>query len=189
RRDAKILAVLGAGALAPDQIRAVLAVRAIEEVRVLGLHHTHSLSLAERMRSEFDGVSFRVCDNAKETVEGADVICTVTPARRPLFDDGDVPLGCHINALGAFRPAMCELPPAVLARAHVVAVDHIPAALEEAGDIIQAIKSGSIEPARLVPIGTLLKTGLRRDASWVTVFKSVGVAVQDWAVTALAVEK
>jgi ornithine cyclodeaminase/alanine dehydrogenase-like protein (mu-crystallin family) len=189
RADAKVLGVFGAGALAPDQIRAVLAVRPIEEVRVLSLHHAHSAALVESMRREFDGVSFRACRAAGEIVRGADVICTVTPSSHPLFDDHDVKEGCHINAMGAFRPTMCEIAPALLKRAQVVSVDHIPAALEEAGDIIQALHGGSIERTKLASIGSLLESGIRREDSWVTVFKSVGVAVQDWALAALAVDK
>jgi ornithine cyclodeaminase/alanine dehydrogenase-like protein (mu-crystallin family) len=189
RRDARILAIFGAGALAPDQIRAVLAVRPIEEVRILSLNHSHSVNLVESMRSEFADISFRACQTGKETAEGADVICTVTPASSPLFADSDVAAGCHINALGAFRPTMCEVGPNVLARAQIVCVDHIPAALEEAGDVIQAINGGWIDRGKLASIGTLLQSDVRRDDAWVTVFKSVGVAVQDWAITALAVDK
>jgi len=187
--SARVLAMFGAGALAPDQVRGVLAVRPIEEVRVISLHHATGSALADSLRREFPRVSFRVCRTAKEAVTGADVVCTATPSVHPLFADDDVKPGCHINAVGAFRPAMCEVAPAVLHRASVIAVDHIPAALEEAGDLIQAIESGSIEESRLAPIGGLLEEGFRREEGSVTIFKSVGVAVQDWAIASLAVDK
>jgi ornithine cyclodeaminase/alanine dehydrogenase-like protein (mu-crystallin family) len=188
-RGSNVLAVFGAGALAPDQIRAVLTVRPIQEVRVISLHHTSSAALVGAMHAEFPDVSFRACHSAKEAVSGADIVCTATPSAHPLFDDADVKPGCHINAVGAFRPAMCEISPAILRRAQVVAVDHIPAALDEAGDIIQAIEGGWIDASKLSPLGGLLHEGFRREEGAVTVFKSVGVAVQDWAVASLAVDK
>jgi ornithine cyclodeaminase/alanine dehydrogenase-like protein (mu-crystallin family) len=189
RRDARVLAVFGAGALAPDQVRAVLAVRPIEEVRLISLRHVSSAALAGTLHSEFTHVRFRSCRTAREALDGADVVCTATPSMRPLFDDSDVKNGCHINAVGAFRRTMAEIGPQTLHRAEMIAVDQVDAAMEEAGDLIQAIEAGHIHQSKLTAIGSLLERGVKREAGAVTVFKSVGVAVQDWALASLAVEK
>ena len=187
--DASVLTMIGAGALAADQIRAILTVRPVVDVRVVSRHDKSSAAFVESIRPEFPNVRFKACREPAEALQGAQILCTATTATSPVFDESDLPRGCHINAVGAFRPTMCEIPPGVLARASVIAVDHIPAALAEAGDLIQAINGGYIAPSDLVEIGSLLQSSMAREVGSVTVFKSVGVAVQDWAIAAIAVDR
>jgi len=124
----------------------------------------------------------------------------LTPAARPnhgyprlsghglIFRASDLSPDVHVNAIGAYTAAMCELPPDLLAGAAVVAVDAIDAAMVEAGDLLRAIREGALRRDRLVEIGDLLaRPRPRQDGR--TVFKSVGVAAQDWAVARLAVER
>lgn len=172
RDDAATLAMLGAGAMAFDQIEAVRAVRDIDRVLVWSRSLDNARAMAERVGGE------AVAD-ADEAVRQADVVSCATPAEVPLFADESVRPGTHINAVGAFTPEMAELSPEVLERAYVV-VDDTEAAAAEAGDLIQADRPPNTT-LREVLAGTHPQIG-----EDVTVFKSVGVAAQDVAAAARA---
>lgn len=165
--DAAVLAMLGAGAMAHDQIEAVKAVRPIERVIVWSRDLGKARDLAERAGAE------AVAD-AAEAVSQADVISCATPATTPLFADLVAVPGAHINAVGAFTPEMAELSPALLNRAFVV-VDDLAAAAAEAGDLIQADRSPD------ATLHQLLEDGVPAVDHDFTVFKSVGIAAQDVA--------
>jgi ornithine cyclodeaminase len=181
------LAMIGVGDQAPDQINAVVEVRPIREIRVASRSVANARNFIAAVGESYPDVTFHVTASPAEAVHGADVICTATTSLEPLLHLADIPARCHINAVGAYRPDMCEVSGGVLAAAHTIAVDQIAAALTEAGDIIQGVRSGAIDVADLVDLGTLLESGFQRDG--ITVFKSVGVAVQDWAVAAIAVAR
>jgi ornithine cyclodeaminase len=167
RDDARTLAMLGAGAMAFDQIEAVRAVRDIEEVLVW----SRGLGRAETLAEKVGG---RAVADADEAVSRADIISCATPATTPLFSESSVQSGAHINAVGAFTPEMAELSPALLERAYVV-VDEVEAAAAEAGDLIQAGRDPNTT-LRDVLAGSHPQIG-----EDVTVFKSVGIAAQDVA--------
>jgi ornithine cyclodeaminase/alanine dehydrogenase-like protein (mu-crystallin family) len=172
RDDARVLAMLGAGAMAFDQVEAVRTVRDIEEVLVWSRTFDHAVALAERVGGE-------AVSDPDEAVGRADVVSCATPATTPLFSEESVRTGTHINAVGAFTPEMVELSPEVLERAYVV-VDDVEAAAAEAGDLIQADRSPNTTLRDLLA-GTHPQIG-----EDVTVFKSVGVAAQDVAAAARA---
>lgn len=167
REDASTLAMLGAGAMAFDQVEAIRAVRPIREVRVWSRTFDNARALADRI----GGVPLESPD---EAVRGADVISCATPSTRGLFDEASVAGRVHVNAVGAFTPEMAELTPGLLARAYVV-VDDFDAAAAEAGDLIQAGRRPDTTLREL-----LAGTAPEVDED-VTVFKSVGVAAQDVA--------
>jgi len=178
RPDAKTMAMLGAGAMAADQIAAVREVRPISQVLIWSRDPGHAARLAER-------IGATVVEDASEAVAAADVVTTATPARAPLFDPAAVRPGTHVNAVGAFTPEMCEIPPEFVRQA-LVFVDDVAAAAEEAGDLLQA---------SVTPTGTLadLLSGRMRGRTSeadLTFFKSVGIASQDvaagWAALTLA---
>ena len=112
-------------------------------------------------------------------------------AAEPVFEDIDVKPGVHINAVGAYTPATREVPGETVARARVI-VDHLPACMEEAGDILIPMKDGLIGKdhirAQLGEVIAGTKRGRESDDE-ITLFKSVGVAVQDTAAALHAVEK
>jgi ornithine cyclodeaminase/alanine dehydrogenase-like protein (mu-crystallin family) len=108
-----------------------------------------------------------------------------TLSTAPRFWDSSVKDDAHINAVGAFRQSMCELQADLLGRAAVIAIDQREAALEEAGDLIQAIAAGAISIESLVEIGALLAAGGRDCNGGPTLFKSLGIASQDWAIADL----
>lgn len=164
---ARTLAMLGSGAMAFDQVEAVRAVRPIERVLVWSRNPDHAGKLADRVGGE-------VVEDVDAAVAAADVISCATPATSPLFDADSVRSGVHINAIGAFKPSMVEVPAQLLERAYVV-VDDYQAAAAEAGDLIQADREPNASLYELVA-GTNTQVG-----EDVTVFKSVGVAAQDVA--------
>jgi ornithine cyclodeaminase len=165
--DAAALAMLGAGAMAFDQIEAVRVVRPIERIMVWSRNPLNSRMIAEMVGAEH-------FDDADEAVSQADIISCATPATTPILSDRSVQPGAHVNAVGAFTPEMVELPPDLLERAYVV-VDDLGAAAEEAGDLIQAGRLPNTSLRELLA-GTSPQIG-----EDVTVFKSVGVAAQDVA--------
>lgn len=165
--DARTLAMLGSGAMAFDQIEAVRSVRPIERVLVWSRTGANARRLAERVGGE-------AIENADEAVAQADIVSCATPATSPLFDPDSVGSGTHINAIGAFKPDMVEIPAQVLERAYVV-VDDYQAAAAEAGDLIQADRAPNATLFEMLA-GTHPHVG-----EDVTVFKSVGIAAQDVA--------
>ena len=186
--EAHILGVIGSGGQSPDQIRAVCAVRSITEVRIASRNPEHSHKLAETMSGELNGIRFIPLNSNAEAIAGADVICTATSALKPLFGVEDLLATTHINAIGAFKPEMCELPPELFRDARVVAIDQVDAAMTEAGDLIQAIEAGCLDWKHVVELGELLAHPVTQSPGW-TVFKSVGIAAQDLEVAELAVRK
>jgi alanine dehydrogenase len=171
--DASTLAMLGAGAMAFDQVEAVRAVRSIERVLVWSRNPDHAAALARRVDGE-------VATDPDEAVAAADIVSCATPAEAPLFSPEAVGPSTHINAVGAFRPGMIEVPVEVTRSAFVV-VDDVAAASAEAGDLIAADK----EPD--ATLGDLL-AGRKTAPEGITFFKSVGIASQDVAAALAALE-
>jgi ornithine cyclodeaminase/alanine dehydrogenase-like protein (mu-crystallin family) len=125
-----------------------------------------------------------------ETLEDADVICTATTSTTPVFEDRQLAPGAHVNAVGSFRPDVTEIPSATVCRARVV-VDHRASALEEAGDLIGPLSQGLVQQSHVsTELGEILlgRSPGRRSDSEITLFKSVGVAIQDLCAAARALE-
>lgn len=184
--DAATLAVIGSGAQAPDQAEAVLAVRPIRTVRIFSRNQDTARGFARDLADRHPDLDIGVETSSAAAVRGADVVCCATTARSPVLDHRDVGPNTHVNAVGAFRPDMCELPAALLADSLVV-VDQREAAMAGAGDVIQAIDAGALDERRLVEVGELLLGRERFRGERPTVFKSVGVSAQDWALARAAV--
>jgi ornithine cyclodeaminase/alanine dehydrogenase-like protein (mu-crystallin family) len=183
RADASRLVVFGAGAQARVHALAMRAVRPIEHVAVVGRTPERAAALVEELRAE--GLDAEVA--GPEAVADADVVCTCTPSATPLFDGAMLADGAHVNAIGAYRADLRELDDATLARAARVVVETRAAALKEAGDIVQAVAAGAIAAAELVELRAVLDGTRGRGADGdVTVFKSVGLALEDLAVARAA---
>lgn len=189
RPDAAVLAVIGAGGQARDQVDAVCAVRPIREIRLASRDGRSATALAERLRADGHGATITATASVAHAVEDADVVCCATPAVVPLFDVTAVRDDVHVNAIGAFTPTMCELDPGLLARAAIVTVDQVEAAMDEAGDLLAAIAAGAIRQADLVEIGALLRASSTPRTAGISVFKSVGLAAQDFAIAQLVRER
>jgi ornithine cyclodeaminase len=186
-----VLAMLGAGGQAADQVAGVCAVRPIRDVRVYSRRAERSHDLCERLRASHPGVRLTPADSPRQAVDGADVICTATRSTSPLFQIGDVQRHVHVNAIGGYRLDMREIPVELVGEAGLVVIDQLDAALAEAGEIVAALEGGGIRQEDLVEIGPLLSgPPVNSEVQHrMTVFKSVGVAAQDWSVCELAVER
>ena len=189
REDAAVLGLIGSGGQAAWQVRAVLAARPIREVRIFSRDAAARARFAAEMARELgEGVRVTAAESAQETVSAADVVCCATTSSEPVFDADWLRPGAHVNAVGAFRLGMVELPPELFARAALVTVDSREAALAEAGDLVAAIDGGHLAGDAFVEIGTIGREWVTtRDPAAVTVFKSVGLAIQDVAAAELIV--
>ncbi len=176
--DASVLAMLGAGAMAFDQVEAVRAVRPIERVLLWSRTRQRAEELAERL----EGVAVEIVDDPDTAVAQAEVVSTATPSESPLFAPESLRPGVHINAVGAFSPAMAEVPPETVEASFVV-VDDRTAAAEEAGDLLQAGREPDADLAEVLA-GTAAPNGQPT-----TLFKSVGIASQDVAAGARALRE
>ncbi|MEU4608273.1 ornithine cyclodeaminase family protein [Kribbella sp. NPDC023972] len=180
--DATRLTLIGTGAQAPDQVRAVLAVRRVAAVTVTGRSADRAAALIKSLADEFPDVKFTASTSIDEAIADADIVCCATSSSTPLFEADALPDRVHVNAIGAFRPTMRELPRNLLATASTVMVDQREAALEESGEITDAVTSGALSTDDLLELGPALShppTPAGR-----TVFKSVGIGPQDWAIAA-----
>ena len=191
RPDCRVAAIIGAGVQAKTQLEAVCSVRPIERVWI----YDHNPGKAERFIEEMAGRKpiskyLLPAPDPRTAVREADIICTATTSTSPVFDDADLKPGVHINGVGSFTAQMQEIPYETVVRAKVY-VDSRPAALAEAGDLIQPIEAGGIAQDHIVgEIGEVILKRIdgRQSTEEITFFKSVGVAVQDAAAAGLALE-
>jgi len=182
RQDVRTVTIFGAGVQGRTQLEAVCAVRAIQEAWVYDAEPERAAAYADEM-SERLALPVRVAAMPSEAVNQAEVICTATTSSSPIFDGADVRPGTHINAVGAHAPQAREIPADTVRRAKVV-VDQREACLAEAGDLLIPLREGVITEdhiyAELGEIISGARAG-RAEAEEITLFKSVGVAVQDVA--------
>lgn len=192
RPNSRVLVVIGAGAQGVTQAAAVCAVRDIQRIIVVDV----SQEVLSRFRAAVERDWPELGDRLELTSDGgavreADVVCTATTSKTPVFDDTDVQPGTHINAVGAYTPEMQELPTATVARATVV-VDAVEAALAEAGDLIVPLQAGAVTVEHFGRELGMIVGGTapgRQSNDEVTLFKSVGNAVQDVVVARRAVDR
>lgn len=180
RPEAATLAVIGTGVQARSHIEALVHVRPIRHVRVW----SPQVRSRERLVSDMTGhvpAEIQAAPSAEEAVRGADIVVLVTSSPTPVIDDGWVSAGAHVVSVGACRPDQREMPPPLVARARLV-VDSRAAALVEAGDVVQGIREGRFTAAHVAgELGEVIlgRTAGRRTPDEVTVFKSLGLAVED----------
>jgi ornithine cyclodeaminase/alanine dehydrogenase-like protein (mu-crystallin family) len=189
RPDATSVAVFGAGVQARTQLEAVCCVRDIRRASVFDSNAENAEQFAAEM-AESLGLPVERADTPASNLADADVVCAATPSTVPVFADSELPAGAHVNAVGAYQPDVAEIPAAVVCRARVV-VDHRASALEEAGDLLQPLRQGLIQQSHFsTELGELVlgRSPGRRREDEITLFKSVGVAIQDLCAAAKACE-
>lgn len=179
--SASRLVVFGAGPQAWGHVQAMAAIRPVTHVDVVGRSRAPTEELVDRCRAL--GLQATVADD--RAVRQADIVCTCTTARQPLFDGRLLGGGAHVNAVGAHLPDVRELDDATIARASVV-VETRAAALAEAGDILIPLRAGVVGPEVIAADLAELVAGRGPGPAGLTVFKSVGVAFADLAVAAEA---
>ncbi|HUT37569.1 MAG TPA: ornithine cyclodeaminase family protein [Planctomycetota bacterium] len=178
--DASTVAIFGSGPQARTQLEAVCTVRSIRRARVLDPDAARAAAFALEMAERL-GVPIEPVPSSANALAEADIVCTATTSTVPVFADAELAPGAHINAIGSYKPAVREIPGETVRRARVV-VDHRPAALAEAGDLLIPMVEGLIGREHIwAELGEILagtRPG-RQSPGQVTLFKSVGLAVQD----------
>lgn len=176
RRDSSRLVLFGAGVQSHTHLDAMCAVLPIEEVTVVSRTHGPAEALVERARS----AKLQAEVGEPDAVAAADIVCTCTSSPDPVFDGSRLPDGTHVNAVGAFTPQTRELDDDVARRARF-GVELRSAAMAEAGDILIPLEAGVIDTSSVVAELPEIVRGarVRQNHSDVTVFKSVGVALED----------
>jgi ornithine cyclodeaminase/alanine dehydrogenase-like protein (mu-crystallin family) len=185
RRNAQVAAIFGAGVQGKTQLEAIAAVSTIRKVLVFDVDPRAAAAFAKEMGPKL-ALDVEPA-SSPEALREADVICTATTSAVPVFSDGDLKPGVHINAVGSHRPHVREIPGETIRRARVY-VDQRQACLEEAGDLIIPLREKLIDEDHiLAEIGEVLaglKPGRRSDDE-ITVFKAVGNAALDLAMASL----
>lgn len=176
--DAHHVAIIGSGAQAKTQLAAVAAVRDIQHVSVWSRNIKNAQQFAAEAKPQFD---IHAYDTIPEAIRDADIICTATNSTEPLIKLTDIKPDVHINAIGSHSPVMQEIATDVLSQA-VVIVDQLEAALAEAGEIINAIAEHPLKSESIIEIGQWLIHKNHNYKNQRTVFKSVGLAIQDISV-------
>jgi ornithine cyclodeaminase len=182
RPEANTLALLGSGVQAATHLEAVALVRPLRHVRVWSREPAHAARLVDAARARH-ALDVQVAATAREAVEEADVVCTVTSSREPVLKGQWLRPGAHVNAVGASVRTARELDTAAVARARVF-VDRRQSAASEAGDILIPQAEGAIGGDHVqAEIGEVLigRAAGRRSKDEITLFKSLGLAVEDVA--------
>ncbi len=187
RRDARVLAILGTGVQARSHAEAMLCARPFDEIRIWGRSADRAAALAGELapllRVRVDAVP-----SAAAAADGADVIALVTASTEPVLFRAWVRDGTHICAVGACRPNQREMDTALVAAARVF-VDSRVGALAEAGDLVMPIKEGAFDASHIAAeLGDVFggRAEGRRAPAEITIFKSLGMAVEDVAAAQLA---
>lgn len=184
KKDCKKGAMIGTGGQAATQLEAMLAARKLEEVKIFDLNEERCKAFAEQMQEELKAYGTRIVAAASsdEAIDDADLIITVTPSSKPVFDGTKVKQGATISCVGAYQHHMQEMDPAILPRASKIYFDSRDAVLSESGDILIPLEQGIItEDDFTGDLGDVLlgKVVGRENDNEIIVFETVGVAAQD----------
>ncbi|HXF69968.1 MAG TPA: ornithine cyclodeaminase family protein [Thermoflexus sp.] len=189
RSDARIVGMYGTGRQAATQLMAVCAVRAVEEVRVYSPTQEHREAFARRM-TEALGIPVRAVDQPEAAAEGADILITITSAREPVLRGAWLRPGVHINAAGSNALIRRELDEEAVARADLIVIDDRDQGRIEAGDFLEPLERGRLQWGRIYELKDVVAGRVRRlHADQITLFKSLGIALEDIAVAALVYER
>jgi len=189
RKNADTVAVFGCGTQGITQLEAVCNVRPIKQALLYDLN----IDAANKVKTEMEGklnISIRVEKNLKH-LKQADIICTATNSEKPLFSQKDISKGVHINAIGSYKPNMQELDP-IINKEGKLFVDSRESVLKESGDLIKPIAENIFTDSIIeAEIGELINEKIigRHTDNEITIFKSVGLGVQDLFVANAIFEK
>jgi ornithine cyclodeaminase/alanine dehydrogenase-like protein (mu-crystallin family) len=190
RSTSSTCTVFGAGVQGRTQLEGVCAVCDIKKAVVFDTIPAASAKFADEMSKELE-IEVRVAQTSKEAIKEADIICCATISETPIFADNDLPAGVHINAVGSYKPHVQEVPEEMILRSRLY-VDHRESVLEETGDLIIPINKGLMTEGHIVAeIGEVAagNAPARTSDNEITVFKSVGVALQDLAAAAAVLKR
>lgn len=180
REDASNLAIIGSGVQARSHLAAMSAVRAIKRCRIVSRRSEHARNFVEEMSKEFS-FPLEAVESVEEALRGADLIVTATNAAEPIVKREWISAGSHLNVVGSSFPGAREVDSATMAAARLF-VDRRESTINEAGDYLFPAREGLIGPDHIrAEIGEVLKGDKpgRRSAEEITLFKSLGLAVED----------
>jgi alanine dehydrogenase len=188
--ETPVLGILGAGVQARAHIEALCRVRKLKKIKLYSPSGTSAANIKRELEPTV-GVAIDVAKSAEKAVRNSDLLVTATTAQQPILKSEWLKPGAHINAVGSHRPDSREIDSPTVARSNLV-VDSREAIMAECGDVLLAIKEKSITEKHIhAEIGEVLagaKPG-RSSASEVTLYKSVGIAIQDVATAQLVYHK
>ena len=182
RKDARTLGILGSGVQASTHLDAMLCVRPLERVRVYSRSREHVEQFIDRESRKHD-VAIEAAPSAEEAVRNSDIVCTTTSAREPVLFGPWLKPGAHINAVGSSTRVTRELDTEAMRKSRLY-VDRRESTLNEAGDYLMAAAEGAVDEKHIIgEVGEVLtgKAPARGSAEEVTLFKSLGLAIEDVA--------
>ncbi|MGH9720994.1 MAG: ornithine cyclodeaminase family protein [Bryobacteraceae bacterium] len=183
RNDADTLGIIGSGFQARSQLEAIACVRPLRSVKVWSRSPENRAAFAKEAARKFE-LDVRATETAREAVEGSTIVVTATNARDPVIEDGWIGRGVHINAMGSNHEQRRELPAELIRRADLIAVDSLEQARIESGDLLLAFREDAW--TRVVELQDV-RGGPSDDA--LTIFKSLGLAVEDVAAAGYVYEQ
>ncbi len=189
REDSATLLVIGTGALAPHMARAHCATRPIRRLLVWGRSTERAQALAAQLQEE--GLPAEMFGDLAAALAQADIVSCATTTIEPIVRGSLLRPGTHVDLVGGFTPQMREGDDALIARAEIF-VDSYAGALKEAGDLVQPLASGALARERVRAELAELVTGAhpgRKSAEEITLFKSVGTALEDLCAACLVLER
>jgi alanine dehydrogenase len=190
RVDASTVGIIGTGWQAESQLEAICSVRSIRRIRCYGRDRSRRLAFAKTMASRL-GVDVLAADTPIETVQQADIAVAATDSPKPVILGKWLRPGAHVNAMGANRIQARELDDDVIRRSAHITVDSVEQAKLEAGDLVQPIEEGLLRWDRVHELGDVVagKVPGRAADQDITLFKSLGVAIEDIAAGAFVYER
>lgn len=188
--NANTVAIIGAGIQGRMQLEATCAVRPIKKAWVYDIAEDVAVKFAKKMGAVLS-IEIVVTKSSRDALQYADIVCTATVSSTPVFNDTEIASGVHINAIGSYKPEVQEIPEKTVLRSLLI-VDHRESALQEAGDLLIPIKKGHMREIHIhAELGEIIagKVIGRTSDKDVTLFKSVGIAVQDLAAATRVLEQ
>ncbi len=188
--DASALAVFGSGWQAETQVLAIATVRKLTEIRVFSRSEEKRAAFASKMETALNTKCVAV-ESPAAALKGAHIIVTATTSRAPVFDGKDLEYGTHVNAVGSNMLSRAEIDITTVTRAKKIVVDSIEQAKMEAGDLLPAVDARKLrweevfELHQIVSGATIGRTGDEE----ITLFKSIGVALEDVAAASLVFDR
>lgn len=186
RKDSSTLAIIGSGLQAFDQVLAIREVRNIQHVIVYDLDPARAETFLGFLQA-VDGYNAitTIAESADQAVADADIVCTCTTSRRPVFKATSLKPGTHIDAIGSYAPDMQEIDAETVVRASRIITEHVDGLWAAAGDILDPLEKGLIDKSKVDgSVGDILAGSVpgRKDNDEITLYESVGSAALDLAI-------
>ena len=190
RPNAGKVALIGTGRQARTQALALKAVGALTELAVFAPTREKLVTFCYKLAEEMGGIQVRAAESGEDAVAGADIVVTATGSAEPVLMDAWLTPGAHVNAMGANAANRRELDPAIVQRAALIVTDHIAQAKMEAAEFIDLDKAGKFDWSKVKTLAEIVGGPKpTRDAKAITLFKSLGVGLEDVAVASVIYDR